>query len=127
MYVGLMFVISSMITFIPMPAYSHATPVAPAGSDVPPPPATVVGYGRVIPRALPTVAAVGQLAAAAAAAIVAVAIGAVVGAGVAAVAGTAVAAVGTVNGVALLEPQALTMTPSTRAVTASRREPLCDM
>jgi transketolase len=41
MYDGLMFEITSMITLSPMPAYSHARPVAPAGSGVPPPPATV--------------------------------------------------------------------------------------
>jgi hypothetical protein len=50
----------------------------------------------------------------------AVAIGAVVGA----VVGTTVAAV---DGVAILEPQALTMTPRTSVVTASHGGRLCDM
>src|ERR1700685_4241768 len=56
-----MFLITSMITFKDAPWHSHATPVAPAGSDVPPPPATTTGAGTVIPRADPTVAAVGHV------------------------------------------------------------------
>jgi hypothetical protein len=80
----------------------------------------------VIPRAAPTVAAVGQLAAAVAtAAVVAAAAGAVVAVAVAAVAaaGAAVAA----EGVPLLEPQPLTITLRTSAVAASQRGRLGDM
>jgi hypothetical protein len=53
--------------------------------------------------------------------------GAAVAAAVAAVVGAAVAAVAVVDGVPLLEPQALTITPKTRAAIASQRGLLCDM
>jgi hypothetical protein len=127
-----MFVISSMITLRAAPAYSQATPVAPAGSCVPPPPAAEVGFETVIPKALPTVAAEGQLAAAAVTVVVAVATGGVVGAEVGAVVavavGTALAALAVLAAVdvALLEPQAPAMTLTTRAAAASQRGLLCD-
>jgi len=50
-----------MITLRAVPAYSHATPVAPAGRVVVPPPLTTMGGVRVTPRAVPTVAADGQV------------------------------------------------------------------
>ena len=88
---GSMFVISSMITLRPVPAYSHAWPVAPAGSAAPPPPLTPIGLGRLIPSAAPTVAPVGQVSAAAV--VVRVASGAAVAAvGAAGVAGAMVGA-----------------------------------
>src|ERR1035437_612650 len=124
MYDGLMFEISSMITLSPLPAYSHARPVAPAGSGVPPPPDTAIGFETLIPKAAPTVPAVGQLAAAwvalwlEAGAAVAVVVAAVV---------VAAVVVATVDGDELLEPpQALRVTLKTSMVTANQRELLCD-
>jgi hypothetical protein len=82
----------------------------------------------VIPKAAPTVAAVGQLAADWVVAGLAIAVvEAVVATAVAVVVGTALAAVAVVDGVPLLEPQAPTIAPKTRAVTASLRGLLCDM
>jgi hypothetical protein len=57
-----MLAISSMITLSDTPRYSHATPVAPAGSGLLPPPATEIGFGRVIPRADPIVVPLGHCA-----------------------------------------------------------------
>jgi hypothetical protein len=78
----------------------------------------------VIPKALPTVAAEGQLAAAAVTVVVAVATGGVVAVAV----GTALAALAVLAAVdvALLEPQAPAMTLTTRAAAASQRGLLCD-
>jgi hypothetical protein len=60
-------------------------------------------------------------------AVVAAAVATVVAADVAAVVGAAVAAVAVVKGVPLLEPQAPTIRPRTRAVVASQRELSCGM
>ena len=52
--------INSMMTFNDLPAYSHTMAVAPDGRGVPPPPATPTGAGSVIPKADPTLTAVGH-------------------------------------------------------------------
>jgi hypothetical protein len=112
-----------MITFRLVPLYSHATPVAPAGSDAPPPPATETGSGRLMPRAAPTVAPVGQLPAAVVAAWLET--GAVVVDVVAAE--VAAAGVATVDGAPPPEPpQPERVTPKTSAVATNQRELLCD-
>jgi len=128
---GAMPEITSMITLRAVPAYSHATPVAPAGSGVPPPPGTAIGFETLIPKAAPTVSAVGQLGAPAVAdwleggAVEAAAEAAVEADEVAAVAADVVPV--TVDGDPPLEPpQAASVTLKTSAVVANQRESLCD-
>src|ERR1035437_7024154 len=108
-----MFVMSSMITLKDWPRYSHATPFAPAGNAVPPLKGTPVGLGRVIPRADPTVTAVGH----------------VLGAGVEVAVEDGIesdVAVGDGVEATVEPPQAVTDATKTSAVSANHRELSCD-
>jgi hypothetical protein len=115
---GSVFVRISRITLLVLPAYSHDTPTVPAGSD-PPPATTLTGSGRLVPRAVLTVAALGQAALAVVTATVA--IGAEVAA-VVPVAAVGVEAGGAVGEAVLEPPQAAAVRAKTSMDPASHRE-----